>query len=260
MEAPPAPAPPPPWLLVAHYWLPIGIGASLALVMQQVSAAPLSPSGLTVLLAGIGAAYSFDRWGDAPSASLRRFLIIATFLFSLLVLWGVEQDPGRRLPIVAFLGVATLFYPLLKRLPLLKTVVVSTVWVAACALLPLENAHQHLHLWEWIGWGITPPLLLFLGAGCLLCDLKDQEEDRRRQVGALAVLWGEKWNGRIAALLAFSAAALAASNTLVPLALAALLLGGVALWNPPLLRRRVAGSMLVDTILMLPGILLVMSR
>ncbi len=51
-------------LLLIHYWLPVMLGWSLALVIQRAGGWAFSHTGLTLLLAGIGAAYSVDRIVD----------------------------------------------------------------------------------------------------------------------------------------------------------------------------------------------------
>ena len=73
-------------LLVLHYWLPVLIGCSLALVMKRATGAALSWPGLALLLAGIGAAYNFDRLIDPPTECDAKVQRIRPLLWSGFVL------------------------------------------------------------------------------------------------------------------------------------------------------------------------------
>lgn len=244
-------------LLLIHYWLPVALGWSVALVIKRAEGAVFSPTGLILLLAGIGAAYSFDRIGDAPdqsgpSAWLRGALLTALTLCAgticLLTLSG--KISARSLEVVAALAGISLLYRHIKRFPLVKTVAVAFCWTWACATLPFGKEGLC-----WLTLDVTPPLILMISAGCILCDLKDIHEDRREQVPSLPALLGI----RPTCLIATGLALLASLSTFLHhhygLTAGALLLAGAAQF-PSFLSMKPTGPILIDSILILPGVLI----
>lgn len=252
-----APASPPALLLLLHYWLPLGLGWSLATVMQHRNGAVFSPEGLTLLLAGIGSAYSLDRLIDRPSCGYPRWLwwtlLLGAAAFGSATLWAMLQLPLLTIEVAGLLAAATLAYPWLKRLPLLKTVTVAFAWTAAAALFPFDPSGASL--WHWLSWDVTPPLLLLLAAACVLCDLKDLEEDRLKAVFSLPNLCGIAWACRIAAALALAGSLIASWNGRLGLLAAGALLALLAQF-PSVLRQKAIGPMIVDAVLIVPGLLL----
>ena len=169
-------------LRLLHYWLPVMLGCSLALVMHRATGIAFSHAGMTLLLAGIGAAYSFDRIIDAPAQDRSpRWLHW--------VLWGMVGNCGglilfliatgrigkNVLGVVAMLSATSLLYSRLKRLPLVKTLAVAFIWTWACAVLPLAGGDHRV--WSWLSLDVTVPVILMLSAGCILCDIKDVRQD-----------------------------------------------------------------------------------
>jgi 4-hydroxybenzoate polyprenyltransferase len=102
---------------------------------------------------------------------------------------------------------------------------------------------------------IALPLLLLIAAGCLLCDLKDEESDRVSGVRSLPALVGGAATIRVAIALAVSAAALAWMEHRTGIVVSAAALGAAAT-VPALLASDAAGPLLVDVILTLPGLLI----
>lgn len=248
------------FLRLVHYWLPVMLGWSLALVMRRASGAPFSHAGLALLLAGIGAAYSFDRIVDAPpdDASpgwLRRVLWAMTGLCTgaMLLVAATGNIPINTLGAAAMLSVMSLAYTLLKRLPLVKTLAVAFAWTWACAVLPLASAEHHA--WWWLSLDVTLPLILMLSAACILCDLKDTPRDREGRIPSLPVLLGVRPACALATALAVAALCLAAMHNRPGIAAASALLA-VAAQFPKLLARESIGPIVVDSILVIPGVLI----
>lgn len=245
------------WLLLIHYCLPVALGWSLAMVFRRDYGVAFSPAGLTLLLTGIGAAYSFDRIVDEPSRGitpgwlrgiLLSLLILCAGTICLLV--GTGNISSNSVQVIAVLTGISLLYPSLKRIPLVKTVAVALSWIWACSTLPLAGVSQHGFLLD-----VTAPLILMISAGCILCDLKDLSEDQQQNVPSLPALMGIRNSCLIATGLALLAAFVALLHHRFALTTGALLLA-VAAQFPTLLRMRSAGPILIDSILIIPGALI----
>jgi len=246
-------------LLLVHYFLPVAIGWSLALVMGRATGATLSPSGLALLLAGIGAAYSFDRLIDPPPASAPRplwlhrtlfwgFIVCAGTMFILLVTGEIQP---RMLWACGVLSAVSLLYSYFKRFPLAKTLTVSVAWTWAAATLPFVGGSA----WAWLGINASLPLLLLLSAACILCDLKDTERDRRDRVPSLPALIGGRYTCIVATGVALAAAGIAVRHHRPGVAVASVLLA-IAAQTPSLLARDPIGAIVIDSILVVPGLLI----
>lgn len=244
-----------PFLRLVHYWLPVLLGWSLALVMRRATGAPFSHAGFAFLLAGIGAAYSFDRVFDVPAGWLRWLLGTVTGLCAGAMLWVAATGALQinALATAALFAATSLAYSLLKRLPLVKTLAVAFTWTWACAVLPLAGAGRPA--WEWLSLDVTLPVLLMLCAGCILCDIKDARQDRERRVPSLPVLLGIRPACLLASALAITASVLAAVCGRPGVATASALLA-VAAQFPGMLARESIGPIVVDSILVLPGVLI----
>lgn len=246
-----------PWLRLVHYWWPIALGWSVAIVSSTASGSRLSPAGLGVLLCGICGAYSLDRLLD-PSRHrdprwLRRTLAAGFVLSSAACLPLILRLPTGTAALVPALALAGFFYRQLKRYPITKTVLVPIVWVWAAVALPLADG-------SWFGWRtvlqpVSLPLAALIGAGCLLCDIKDAEEDRRTGVRSLPARFGVSRTVAIAAALCVLGAALACLQHRVGLVVAAVALIGLSRWTS-LLAAGPLGALLVDMALTLPGFLI----
>lgn len=241
-------------LLLVHYWLPLALGWSLAMVMHRATGVKFSPAGFCLLLSGIGAAYSFDRLFEADRHPrwLQWTLRSAAAGCSGMVLLAASQTPPRVLAVVGLLSVTSLVYPALKRVPFVKTLAVALSWTWASAALPLAGAHL---AWNWWSVDVSLPLVLLIAAGCILCDLKDAEQDRGAHVPSLPVLLGPRVTCLVAAAMALLAAGLAWADGRYGVAVGSVLLA-LAAQFPSLLAREAVGPMLVDAILVVPGILI----
>jgi len=243
------------FLLLLQYWLPVALGWSVAMVIKRADGGAFSHSGLTLLLAGIGAAYSFDRIVDHSGWTprwVRRSLITALTLcagtISFLILSGRITSDSLR--VIAVLTGVSLIYPRIKRLPLAKTAAVVLCWTWACSTLPQAGGCRH-----WFTLDVTLPLTLVVTSGCILCDLKDIAEDRRQHVGSLPAILGIRPSCLVTTFLSLIAATLAIFHHRFGLAVGALLMA-IAAQFPSLLKRNPTGPILIDSILLVPGILI----
>jgi len=246
-------------LRLLHYWWPVAMGGSTAVVVQRATARPVDGAGLALLLCGILAAYSLDRVHDSRDLAhpgwLRRVLQIGAVVGIVASAVLLPLTPLRTALLVPVLGALVVAYPRVKSLPLLKTLVVSAAWTWSVIALPFHDA-------SWFGWRawMTPvaiPLALIIASGCLLCDLKDVQSDRQKSVPSLPVLVSV--HGTIVA-----AVMIAAMGAVVALAQqrTGLVVGGLALalaaMRPGVLARDVVGPLVVDGILTVPGVLIAM--
>jgi 4-hydroxybenzoate polyprenyltransferase len=244
-------------LRLLHYWWPLALGWSLTVVMERATGRAADANGVTALLAGIFAAYSIDRVIDPGTARLRpwmaRLLSIAAGVAIVVCAGAAWRLPLHTAVLVPALGAVALFYPGLKRVPITKTVALPVIWTWASLALPFNDG-------SWFGWRavlqpIAAPVLLLIAAGCLLCDLKDEEGDRRAGVRSLPATLGGRAAIRVAAAVALSAAAIAFAEHRPGLVVGAATLG-LATWSPTLLATDASGPLLIDVILTLPGILI----
>ncbi len=245
-----------PLLRLLHIWWPLALGWSVAVVVRRATGRPWDPVGVALLLLGIAAAYSLDRALDPPSEQprwMRPVLMGAAAVASLLggaLLPWLGPQAAMVVPLAGALAVA---YPLLKRLPLGKTVLVPLVWTWCGIVLP--SGEGPWSGWRWIQEPVALPLFLLFAAGCVLCDLKDAARDREAGVPSLPVLAGPLAALGIAVALAALSGAIAAAQGRHGLALGAVALCASAC-RPALLATDDVGPLLVDVILTLPGALI----
>ena len=244
-------------LLLLHYWFPICLGISIALVLHRDTGQPLSPAGLALFVAGICAAYSLDRLLDAPDEKTSRWLQRALWLgFALSASIGLIASAWlsfKTLSTMIIFAVASLIYRQVKRFPAVKTVLVAIVWTWAGAALAINN--ENWGAWKWWTIDASLPLVLLIAAGCILCDLKDTESDRRQGVQSLPVLLGVPRTIVIVMAMAIIAAVLALLDGRPGIFYSGLLLA-VSAFFPALLSQQAVGPLIVDAILSLPGILI----
>lgn len=253
-----------PLLKLLHYWWPIAIGWSLALVDGAARGQPVSPAGVGVLLWGICGAYSLDRIADPgfrPGSGeprwLRRLLAGASVVSGVACLALARHLPIGTIALVPMLALAGLTYRQLKRHPVTKAFIVPAVWVWAGIALPMADG-------SWLGWRsvcqpITLPLFALVAAGCLLCDIKDAEADRASGVGSLPALHGVTGTVWSATALAIVGAGLALLQHRMGLIAAAIALTALAQWTS-LLASGPLGALMVDVALTLPGLLILVRR
>lgn len=243
-------------LRLLHYWWPPVLGWSLAVVIAHASGQPIDRCGLVALVAGILAAYSLDRAFDRSRAEQhgRLAFVLAPTALAASVVCAVAawQLPWTNAVVVPVLGAASLLYPWLKRPLVTKVVLLPAIWTLAAIALPFDDG-------TWFAWGtlrrpVTLPLFLLIGAGCLLCDLKDERSDRRAGVHSLPALLGNRSAARIGLAVAIAGAGTALDCGELALAVGGALLGLAAL-RPTLLATDVTGPLLVDVILTVPGAL-----
>lgn len=246
-----------PELRLLHYWWPVAMGGSTALVVHRATGRPVDAAGLTLLLCGILAAYSLDRILDSPDIAQTRWLRPALHIGAVIgVVAGavlMTLMPLRTGMLVPALGVLVLAYPRLKSVPLLKSVLVPAVWTWSLIALPFHDG-------SWLGWRawlapVAIPLTCIIASGCLLCDLKDVQADREASALSPPVLLGVHKTIAAAVVLATLGAAVALVEHRIGLVVGGLGLG-LAAMRPHLLARDVAGPLLVDMILTIPGLLI----
>ena len=263
-------------LRLLHYWWPLAVGWSFVVVIRRATSLPADPYGLVALLAGILAAYSFDRVADQSTLDstrgpdrrratgtiaarstdrvhLERVLTVVGLGATVICAMATSRLPIRTAALIPILGVISLFYSALKRHAVVKAIVLPGVWIWAAAVLPFNDG-------SWFGWHallrpVTAPLMLLNVAACLLCDLKDEARDRRAGVRSLPALYGGAATIHIAAGLAAVAAGLALVEHRAGLVFSAAALGAATL-TPSVLAVDIVGPLMVDVILTLPGILI----
>jgi hypothetical protein len=240
-----------------HYWWPLALGWSTALVIHRATARPGDPAGLLVLLLGIGAAYSLDRVLDAPR-SHRTWMTCALIFVGTACAAAcarlLRELPLQTAALVPVLGGAALLYPRMKRMPWFKAVAVPVIWTWSAVALPFNDG-------SWLGWTwvllpVSIPIALLIAAGCLLCDLKDETTDRDKGVASLPALIGASRTAQVALGLAVLAGVVAIVEDRTGLALSASALGLMTLW-PAVLATESIGPLIVDAILTIPGVLIV---
>ncbi|MGE0393224.1 MAG: UbiA family prenyltransferase [Vicinamibacterales bacterium] len=242
-------------LRLLHYWWPVALGWSVAVVVRRATGRAWDPAGLALLLGGITTAYSLDRLLDPPAALPRwlwRTLAGASMAGLLAGAWLLPGLPRRSIAAAGAAGLLAVAYPLVKRVPLVKTLLVPLVWTACGIVLPVAVGAAP-------GWWAEPvavPLFLLFVAGCLLCDLKDAARDRATGVPSVPALFGRAAARQMAVAIAVVAAGAAVLTGRPALALSAATLSGVAL-TPALVETDVIGPLVVDVIMTLPGLLIV---
>ncbi len=240
--------------MLVYCGLPIAVAWSLAETMRHALGAPFTSWGLTLFLAGVGAAYTVDRLIDPPQASnpppLQGTLWKAAILFAGLTLFAALQMPHSLQAGVFILSAISLAYPRLKHLPLAKTAAIALAWTWASATLPFAGAGRLSSILA-----IPVPLFLMIAANAILCDLKDRERDRQNHVPTLPVLLGPLAACRIATGILLISIALSASSGALELALPGAALA-LAAQFPALLSQEILGPLIADALLILPGLLI----
>jgi 4-hydroxybenzoate polyprenyltransferase len=240
-----------------HYWWPLAVGWSYVVVAQR--AMELSPNvyGLTTLLCGILAAYSLDRVFDPSERDGGRVSLLLAAVGAVAAAacaaaaWHL---PFATLTLVPLLGLVSMCYPTLKRVPLFKFIALPVVWIWAVLALPFGDGS--LFGWRVLLHPVVLPLLLLNTVGCLLCDVKDETRDRASGVRSVPALLGRTTTLRLALLLSFAAAAVALAEDRPGILISAAALSAAA-FVPSLVAEDTVGPLLVDAILTLPGVLIV---
>ena len=212
---------------------------------------------MTLFLGGIGSAYSLDRLLDRSSISHPRWVVLtlcaALFVSTVAGFAAAFMLPAKTLSAAIVFAAASLFYRRLKRYPVVKTILVAAIWTWAGAALPIERPEWTA--WDWWSIGASWPLFLLLAAGCILCDFKDLELDRRQGIRSLPVMWGMTRAAAVAVVLALAAILVAFCEGRTGLCYCGILLIAAASHRSAL-SRPALGPLLVDAILSLPGVLI----
>lgn len=249
-----APREPSPALRLLHYWWPVVMAWSLVVVVHRATGRAVSSPGLCTLLLGALAAYSLDRLRETGPPGrplwLRTALVGAVLASGLGGLLMLPLLSAPKIALLVALASVALAYPRAKRLPFVKAILVPAVWTCAGIVLPTADAG-----WLAVLTPVAVPLFLLLAAGCLLCDVKDFEADRRCGVRSLPVQLGVGGTLAVAATLAAIGAALAWQGHRPGLLAGGLCMVAIAPWRA-LLATEAIGPLAVDFVLTLPGLLI----
>lgn len=244
-------------MLLLHYWFPVVMGWSIALVIQRATGLPILPAGIQLYLLGILAAYSVDRLLDPPEAPRPIWLtvclgvaFVAAAGFGVLTVF--QLSPQTIAAIVLF-SVISLVYYKAKKIPFLKSIIVSVIWVWAGVTLPFHNE-------TWFGWqfwttAISLPLVILLIANVILCDFKDLQSDTQQGVRSLPVMLGSRKTLLLISILLICAAAISYQQGRTGLLISSIALIGLAQF-PSVLAQDALGPLLADAALALPGFLI----
>lgn len=245
-------------LRLLHYWWPPVLGWSLATVVARATGRRADAAGLCALMAGILCAYSLDRAFDRSRrhlhGRLRKLLLVIGALAAITCGVAAWRLPVASAVVVPALGAVALLYPVLKRRLATKLVLLPAVWVVAVIALPFPDG-------SWFAWRslllpVALPIFLLVAAGCLLCDLKDEQADERDGVRTLPTLLGGGATARIAAAIALAGAGVGLALHEPELAVGGVLLCAAAS-RPDLVTAEASGPLLVDVLLSVPGLLVV---
>lgn len=244
-------------LLLIHYWFPVALGWSIALVIQRATGLPILPSGIYLYLLTIWAAYSLDRLLDRPkevrplwlTTSLWVGFMIATTFGAMLVV----QLSFKTISVIALFSIITILYTKVKKIPFLKTVLVAIVWAWAGVALPFQN--QHWFAWQFWTIQASLPLVMLIAAGVILCDFKDLKSDCDAGVRTLPVMFGLRNTILGTSILLLVAALISYEQGRIGLMISSAALIGLAQF-PAILSMDTIGPLLVDAALTIPGLLI----
>ncbi len=241
-----------------HIWVPVLVALALPEVVAQMfpQARPYT-AGAWSLYLGVMLVYTGDRLverGRVPKAlQVPLWAVVAACL--LVLGYFALRDPWRLLPVELALGVVSLIYGAAKASPALKTLMITATWWIGCVYLPYDLLGDP---------ALHPELLLHPGAigfalmivpTSILCDFKDQESDARAGVRSVPVILGTRGAQWLCAAISASAFALCMWSGAWAAAVTAALMLAITPWLS-LLRRPLAGPLVVDSLLAVPGLLL----
>lgn len=245
------------FLLLIHYWFPVALGCSIALVVHRATGLPIFNSGFYLYLLAIFAAYNLDRVIDDDDAARPLWLqisLISGFLFSTLMgLVIAFQLSIQTFSVLLVFSVITLFYPWAKKIPLVKGILVAIVWVWAGVALPFVN--KQWFAWQFWTMHISLPLVILMACGVVLCDFKDIKSDSVNGVQSLPVIWGVKKTTLIISSLLLISAIISYNENRMGLVISSTILLMLAQF-PQLLSLDAIGPLVVDISLFLPGFLI----
>jgi len=246
-------------LLLIHYWFPIGLGWSVALVIHRATGMPFLNSGLHLYLFGICAAYSLDRLVDNNDSSRPLWLTIALILgFALSAFAGFFLSLKLSLQTFSALvlfSIIALLYTQAKKLPFVKGILVAVVWGWAGVALPFANTHWFA--WQFWTMPISLPVVMLMACNVILCDFKDINSDRINGVQSLPAMLGSRRTIAIISISLIIAAILSFQENRMGLVISSIILFLLTLF-PQLLSLDALGPLIVDASLTLPGVLIVL--
>lgn len=246
-----------PALLLIHYWFPVALGWSIALVIHQATGLPIVPSGMYLYLLTILAAYSLDRWldrSDEIRSSWLTNVLFAGFLISaVLGAFIALQLSVKTISVMVLFSIITILYRKVKKIPFLKAVLVAVVWAWAGVAVPFQN--QNWFAWQF--WTMPPslPLVILIAAGVILCDFKDLKLDGSNGIQSLPVMFGPRNTILFTTVLLLIAAGISYGQGRMGLVYSSAALIGLAQF-PFILSLDAVGPLLVDAALTLPGLLI----
>jgi 4-hydroxybenzoate polyprenyltransferase len=244
-------------LLLIHYWFPVALGWSIALVIHRATGSLISPLGIDLYLLGIWAAYSLDRLLD-QSREVRQSWLTASLLIGFMVsaalgaILVIQLSPKTISAIVLF-SIITILYSKAKKIPFLKTVLVAIVWTWAGVALPFQN--QNWFAWQFWTMQTSLPLVMLIAAGVILCDFKDLKFDGQDGVRSLPVMFGLRNTSLATSALLLIAAVISYQQGRIGLVISSAALIGLAQF-PFILSLDTIGPLLVDIALTLPGLMI----
>jgi 1,4-dihydroxy-2-naphthoate octaprenyltransferase len=217
-------------LLLIHYWFPVALGWSIALVIHRATGLPILPSGNYLYLLTIWAAYSLDRLLDRPkvvrplwlNVSLWVGFVVAAILGAVLAF----QLSFKTISVIVLFSITTILYTKVKKIPFLKTILVAIVWVWAGIALPFQN--QHWFAWQFWTMQASLPLVMLIAAGVILCDFKDLKSDGEDGVRTFPVVLGLRNTILGTSILLFIAALISYEQGRIGLMISSIALIGLA--------------------------------
>lgn len=244
-------------LLLIHYWFPVLLGWSIAVVVRSATGLPILPAGFHLYLFGICAAYSLDRLLDNDDPLRPYWLTVALVLgVSVSVLFGLFlaiRISIQTLSTLLVFSIATLFYNRVKKFPFIKFLLVSIVWAWAGVALPFINTHWFA--WQFWTMDISLPLVMLIASSCILCDFKDINTDGASGVHSLPVMFGVRNTVLVASVFLVITAVISYHEHRLGLAISSVMLIALAQF-PSLLSLDAIGPLVVDALLVLPGLLI----
>lgn len=245
--------------MLLHYWSPIGLGWSIALVIHQATGMPIIPAGLHLYLFGICAAYSIDRLIDKPDTArplwLTTVLVIGFLVSTLFGLYLAIHLSIQTLSALVLFSSLTLLYPRVKKLPFVKGIFVAVVWGWAGVALPFTNSHWFA--WQFWRMEVSLPVVLLVACDVILCDFKDIKTDHLHGVQSLPAMLGKHTTRFLVSISLVIAAIISFQENRMGLVTGSVFLLILAQF-PKLLSLDAIGPIVVDLSLTVPGFLIVL--
>jgi len=244
-------------LLLIHYWLPIGLGWSLVIVVQHATGMPIQFAGFYLYLLGICAIYSIDRVIDNSDPSrqvwVTRTLVLAFSISIIASLFLVVQLSLQAISALVILLLVTVLYLWVKRVPFLKGFWAALVWGWTTVALPFADQQWFaLHFWTM---QVSLPIVILMTCAIIMCDFKDIEADKLNGVKSVPVILGTKRAVQVISLLLFISGIISLDEKRIGLLIGSVLLL-ILVQFPEFLAKKTIGPLTVDAVLVIPGLLI----